>query len=96
LSDFILNNKDESIEITTEGTIAKLKSNHFEATYSWISSEEFPTVPEPSKDYNVKIERKSFLDGIKKVAIAPALDETRQYWQESICNLMARLWCWRY
>lgn len=77
LSDFIQNNQDESIEITTEGTVANLKSSHFEASIHGISAEEFPTVPESPKEYFVTIKKDLFLNSLKDVNIAPASDETR-------------------
>lgn len=77
LSDFILNNKDESVEISTEGTIATLKSSHFEATIHGIAAEEFPTIPEAPKSFFVSIPRVIFVEALKKVNIAPATDDTR-------------------
>jgi DNA polymerase-3 subunit beta len=77
LSDFIANNKDESIEITTAGTIATLKSSHYEATIHGIDAAEFPTIPEAPKAYFAKISRQVFLESLRKVNIAPANDETR-------------------
>jgi len=77
LSDFILNNKDESIEISTEATIAKIKSAHYEATIHGIAAEEFPTIPKPPKSYFAQIKISTFLESLKKVNIAPANDETR-------------------
>jgi DNA polymerase-3 subunit beta len=77
LSDFVLNNKDESVELSVKETIAVLKSERYEATLHGISPEEFPTVPEPPKDFLVNIERNLFLGALKKVSIAPANDETR-------------------
>ena len=77
LSDFILNNRDESIEISTEGTIATLKSARFEATIHGIAAEEFPTVPEPPKDSLAKIPAKDLIDALKKTVFAAATDETR-------------------
>lgn len=77
ISDFVLNNKDESIEITTNGTIAELKSNRFEATIHGIAAEEFPSVPEAPKEYFTSFKKADLIDALKKVAIAPATDETR-------------------
>jgi DNA polymerase-3 subunit beta len=77
LSDFINNNKDQSIEITTNANIATLKSERFEAVIHGISAEEFPTVPESQDAPFVVIEKDPFLSSLKKVIIAPALDETR-------------------
>jgi len=77
LSDFISNNKDESIGITTTGNSANLKSSHFEATINGISAEEFPSIPKPPEDSLLEIKRDVLLDALKKVGIAPATDETR-------------------
>lgn len=77
LSDFVSNNKDESVELSVKETVAILKSQKYEATLHGISSEEFPTVPEPPKDFLVNIQRELFLSALKKVGIAPATDETR-------------------
>jgi len=77
LSDFVLNNKDESIEISTEGSIASLKSDHFEASIHGIAAEEFPTIPEPPKTNNVTVNKELLSDALRKVGIAPATDETR-------------------
>jgi len=77
LSDFVVNNKDESIELSCENTEAVLKSERFEAKIQGISADEFPTVPEPAKDEIAKISRTKLADALKKTNIAPATDETR-------------------
>jgi len=77
LSDFVMNNKDESIEIKTEGTAAELKSSHFEAKIQGIAAEEFPTIPEVPNAEPIIIDKSLFVESLKKVAVAPATDETR-------------------
>lgn len=77
LSDFILNNSDDTIEVTTNETKMHLKSEHYEANISGISAEEFPTVPDAPKELFCSINRVDFVDAVKKVIIAPANDETR-------------------
>lgn len=77
LSDFVLNNKDESVEISTKEMAAGLKSSRFEATIHGISADEFPSVPEAPKEYLVVLPKIGFYESLKKVAIAPAVDETR-------------------
>jgi DNA polymerase-3 subunit beta len=77
LSDFVLNNRDESIELSTKNSLAVLKSTRFEAQIQGISAEEFPTVPEPPADAIATISRTKMIDALKKVNIAPATDETR-------------------
>lgn len=77
LTEFIVNNNDESIEFSTKGTSLNLKSKHYEANINGISAEEFPTIPLLSKDLFCSIKKDIFMDAIKKVSIAPANDETR-------------------
>lgn len=77
LSDFVSNNKDESVDISTDGAVATLKSERFEAKIHGISAEEFPTVPEAPKDHFAVFGREIFSQALKKVNIAPATDETR-------------------
>ncbi len=77
LSDFVLNNKDESIQLETKAAAATLKSERFEATIQGITAEEFPTVPEPPTDVVAKIAKTKLIDALKKVNIAGAVDETR-------------------
>jgi len=77
LSDFITNNRDESINFETKNTTLHLKSEHFEANINGISAEEFPSIPSLPKELFCDIAKDDFSDAIKKVLIAPANDETR-------------------
>ena len=77
LVDFVSNNKDQSVEITTVGNVATLKSERFEAVINGISAEEFPTVPETDTLPFVSVDKDIFVSSLKKIVIAPALDETR-------------------
>lgn len=77
LVDFVTNNRDESIDFTTEKNTLHIKSEHFEANINGISAEEFPTIPSLPKELFCDIKREDFIDSIKKVIIAPANDETR-------------------
>lgn len=77
LIDFVLNNRDESVLISTKETIATLKSSHFEAKIHGISSEEFPTVPKPPKEGFAELSSEVFADALRKVNLASANDDTR-------------------
>lgn len=77
LSDFILNNSDDTIEISTEDTKMHLKSDRYEANIIGILADEFPTVPDAPKEVFCQINKLDFTDSVKKVLIAPANDETR-------------------
>lgn len=77
LSEFILNNNDESIEFVSVENSLKLKSDRYEANINGISAEEFPTIPLLPKELFCSIKKEDFINAIKKVIIAPANDETR-------------------
>lgn len=80
LSDFISNNNDESIVFETKAdseNVLNLKSDHYKATITGISAEEFPTIPLLPTENIIKIKNADLSDAIKKVIIAPANDETR-------------------
>lgn len=77
LSDFILNNNDESVAVGVENNQMTLKSDKFEAKITGISAEEFPTIPDSPKEIYCTISRDEFLNALKKVLIATATDETR-------------------
>ena len=80
LSDFIVNNNDESILFETKEdnpNVLHLKSDRYKATITGISAEEFPTIPLLPTENIIKIKNSDLSDAIKKVIIAPANDETR-------------------
>lgn len=77
LSDFIANNNDESVEFKTTETKLNLKSKHYSANINGVSSEEFPTIPALSKEMFCVLSRADFVEGLRKVLISPANDETR-------------------
>lgn len=77
LTDFVSNNNDESIGFTTKETKLHLKSIKYSANINGVSSEEFPTIPSLPKGMFCSIKRDDFVEGLKKVIIAPANDETR-------------------
>lgn len=78
LTDFITNNHDETIVFSTpKENIVNMKSERFEANINGISAEEYPTIPEVPTENECKLNSKDFSEAIKKVVIAPAMDETR-------------------
>jgi len=77
LTDFVLNNSDETIELTVSENKAVLRSSHYEATINGIAANEFPSVPVLEKESYIEINTDEMMPLLKKVAIAPATDETR-------------------
>lgn len=77
LTDFVTNNRDPKIELTIAGSTLTLKSDHFEAHINGIEASEFPSIPEIQGEAMLTISAKTFLDAVKQVIIAPAIDDTR-------------------
>jgi len=77
LSDFVLNNSDESLELDLKDLSLNLKSNRYEANIKGIDAEEFPTVPKPSGEVFIEILANDFAESVKKIIIASATDDTR-------------------
>ena len=77
LSDFVLNNNDENIEISLKDLTLSLKSKKYSANIKGINSEEFPTVPTMPKAKYISIGASKFSDALRKVTLAAANDETR-------------------
>ncbi len=77
LSDFIVNNKDENINLNLNGLTLNLKSKHYEANIKGIDAEEFPTVPVAENKIFIKINAADFSEALRKVTFAAANDDTR-------------------
>lgn len=77
LIDFVLNNSDENLTINLKDLTLGIKSDHFEANIKGIVAEEFPTIPVAPKEKYCSIKSEEMLDGLKKVVMATASDETR-------------------
>lgn len=77
LSDFVVNNKDENIDINLNGLTLNLKSKHYEANIKGIDAEEFPTVPVAENKTFIKINAADFSEALRKVTFAAANDDTR-------------------
>jgi DNA polymerase-3 subunit beta len=77
LTDFVTNNADSKIELKVVETTLHLSSDHFEANIKGIEASEFPTIPEVSGDPLVTISTKEFVEALRQVLIAPAVDDTR-------------------
>lgn len=77
LSDFVMNNSDESIEIEKKELSVNLKSSRYEANIKGIDAEEFPTIPKPNSKIFCSIPAAEFIEALRKVVIAAANDDTR-------------------
>lgn len=77
LSDFVLNNRDNSIEIELKGLTLHLKSEHFEANIKGIDADEFPSIPSSENKTFCKIKLTDFSEALHQVNFAAANDDTR-------------------
>lgn len=77
LSDFVVNNRDNSIDINLKELNLNLKSEHFEANIKGIDAEEFPTIPVSQSKAYIKINATDFAEALRKVSFAAASDDTR-------------------
>jgi len=77
LSDFILNNRDESIEMELKDKTLSLKSTHFEANIKGIDADEFPTIPNSENKPFAKLKISDFSEALHQVTFAAANDDTR-------------------
>ncbi len=77
MSDFVLYNKDKSIEITKKDLVLNLKSEHFSANIKGIDAEEFPTIPTANGKTFIKIKSADLSESLRKVTFAAATDDTR-------------------
>lgn len=77
LADFVVNNKDETINIEVSDNKISLSSDHFKAHLSSLSPEDFPLIPEIKDSQNIKVSAKEIKELITKTVFASAIDETR-------------------
>jgi len=77
LTEFISNIKEEKINIKVEGTEVVIDGEKYNATIKGVSPEDFPTIPDISRDFLFSISSKDFLNAINQVAFAAASDNTR-------------------
>jgi len=78
LTDFVVNNSDENIEIELKDKLTlHLRSEHYEANIKGIDAEEFPTIPKLDKGEVCKIKADEYGEALQRVVMASANDDTR-------------------
>lgn len=77
LTEFISNIKEEKINIKVEGTEVVIDGEKYNATIKGVSPEDFPTIPDISRDFLFSISSKDLLNAINQVVLAAAVDNTR-------------------
>ncbi|MDD5731436.1 MAG: DNA polymerase III subunit beta [Patescibacteria group bacterium] len=77
LTEFISNIKEEKISIKVEETEVIIDGEKYNATIKGVSPEDFPTIPDISRDFLFSISSKDLLNAINQVAFAAAGDNTR-------------------
>ena len=77
LVDFLTNNTDPTIHLISDGPHLELKSAHMKARLSGLDQADFPTPPVLANTKTLELPAKTFLEAVKKVVIAPAVEDTR-------------------
>jgi DNA polymerase III subunit beta len=77
ITEFISNIKEEKINLNVEGTEVVINGEKYNATIKGVSPEDFPTIPDISKEFLFSISSKDLLNAINQVAFASAADNTR-------------------
>lgn len=77
LVDFVGNNPDETITITTDGAQATLTSDHHTASLNGMDASEFPLIPPPGKTAAVTLPALALKRLLGDVLYAAAIDDAR-------------------
>ena len=77
ITEFISNIKEEKINISTEGTDATIAGEKYNAVIKGFSVDDFPSIPDISKEVIFSISSRDFLNAINQVAFSAAADNTR-------------------
>jgi DNA polymerase-3 subunit beta len=77
ITEFISNIREEKINIQVEGTEVVINGEKYNATIKGVNPEDFPSIPDISKEFLFSISSKDFLNAINQVAFSAASDNTR-------------------
>ena len=76
-SEFIASNTDETLTLTVDKLVMKVKTDHTEANFRGIDAEEFPVIPTGNGEPSISVSGPVFLQAIKQTIVAAATDDTR-------------------
>ncbi len=77
LTEFISNNKDNSLSIKIKDYEAQLQSSRYKASISGIDSSDFPSIPSPGEDRLGSVKSDSLKKGLQDVLFATAVNDAR-------------------
>lgn len=77
ITEFISNIKEDKINISVDGTDVLVEGEKYNATIKGVNADDFPSIPDISKDHLFTISAKDLSDAINQVAFAAASDNTR-------------------
>lgn len=77
LTDFVVNNPDEKINIEANAGKVKLSSQHFTGHLTSLDPEDFPLIPEVKDTQSITLQAQILKEAINKTVFASAIDETR-------------------
>lgn len=77
LTEYLQNNTDKIVTISSNDLVIKINSANHEATLRGMAAEDYPTLPEVSYDFTTTLSSQVLSDAINKTIFASASDETR-------------------
>ncbi len=77
ITDFVVNNTDETLDFTLKDTVLTVKSAHFSADIKGIDAIEFPTIPTIEQTEFIHIPAPVCKEAISQTVFAATTDETR-------------------
>jgi len=77
ITDFVSNIKEEKISIASSGADVSIEGEKYNAVIKGIGVEDFPTIPNISKEHVFSISSKTLADAIPQIVLAAAIDNTR-------------------
>jgi len=77
LTDFVSNIKEEKVSLLSSGTDVSVEGEKYSAVVKGVSAEDFPTIPDISKEQIFSVSSKVLASAIPQVVFAAATDSTR-------------------
>uniref|UniRef100_A0A7C4M2Z1 Beta sliding clamp n=1 Tax=candidate division CPR3 bacterium TaxID=2268181 RepID=A0A7C4M2Z1_UNCC3 len=77
ITEFISNIKEEKINITSQDTSITIEGEKYNAVIKGFNTEDFPSIPDITKEVIFSISSRDFLNAINQVSFSAAMDSTR-------------------
>lgn len=77
LAEYLQNNSDHSLTVSTDDTTFKVASPNHQASFKGMPAEEYPSLPQAKAEANLNFPAATLASAINKTVFAAALDDTR-------------------